>query len=120
MYSLPSCYFISIGYQPLMVACQSQVSVLNKLLATKQRNITPPPLPSPAVRSRTISCNYEPASQFSSHSTNQILNSSAQGVSSEVSSLLDEPNYSAVSDTKANEDNISIASQRSTSSCLIS
>ena len=101
-----------------MVACQSQVSVLNKLLATKQRNVTPPPLPSPAVRSRTLSSSYETSNHFHTH-TNQVSNTSAHGPSSEISSSLDEVNYSSLNDGKTNDDNVSIASQRSTSSCII-
>lgn len=101
-----------------MVACQSQVSVLNKLLATKQRNVTPPPLPSPAVRSRTLGTSFESVNH--SHTlTSQISNTSLHGPSSEISSSVDEVNYSSLNDSKTNDDNVSIASQRSTSSCTI-
>lgn len=113
------CYVYSIGYKPLMVACQSQISVLNKLLATKQRSITPPPLPSPAVRSRTISTSFDASSnQYTSHS-NQTLNTSVQATCSEAS-VLDERILNSVQDGKSNDDTVSIASQKSTSSCIIS
>lgn len=45
-----------MGYKPFMVAIQNQVSILNKLLATKQRVVTPPIPPTPVSRSRTTSC----------------------------------------------------------------
>ena len=105
----------------MVVACQSQVSVLNKLLATKQRNITPPPLPSPAVRTRTLSSNFDSCSQSTLHLSQLQLNSISQIASSDASSLLnDEANSSTLSDGKSNEDAVSIASQKSTSSCVIS
>lgn len=111
-----------IGYKPLMVvACQSQVSVLNKLLTTKQRNVTPPPLPSPVVRTRTSSSNFDNTSQSALQSSQLQLNSTSQISPSEGSSLLNEDaNLSATSDGKSNDDTVSITSQRSTSSCVIS
>lgn len=111
----------SFGYKPLMVvACQSQVSVLNKLLTTKQRNDTPPPLPSPAVRTRALSSNFDNTSQSALHLSQLQLNSNSQILSPEVSSSLDEGNSSTLSEGKSNDDTISIASQKSTSSCMIS
>ena len=105
----------------MVVACQSQVSVLNKLLATKQRNVTPPPLPSPAVRARTLSSNFDSSSQSTLNLSQLQLNSISQITSSDGSSLLnDEVNSSTLSDGKSNDDAVSIASQKSTSSCIVS
>lgn len=105
----------------MVVACQSQVSVLNKLLTTKQRNVTPPPLPSPVVRTRTSSSNFDNTSQSALQSSQLQLNSTSQISPSEGSSLLNEDaNLSATSDGKSNDDTVSITSQRSTSSCVIS
>lgn len=104
----------------MVVACQSQVAVLNKLLATKQRNVTPPPTASPAVRTRTLSSSFDNASQSGSHLGQFQSNSNSQLNSSDGSLLLDEANSSTVSDSKSNEDTVSLTSQKSSSSCVIS
>ena len=106
----------------MVVACQSQVAVLNKLLATKQRNVTPPPTASPAVRTRTLSAGFDAAGQSVgvAHLGQFQANSTSQLTSSDGSSLLDEANSSTLSDSKSNEDAVSVTSQKSSSSCVIS
>lgn len=104
----------------MVVACQSQVAVLNKLLATKQRNVTPPPTASPAVRTRTLSSSFDSVSQSGLHLSQFQSNSNSQLNCSDGSSLLDEANSSTVSDSKSNEDTVSLTSQKSSSSCVIS
>lgn len=116
------------------MACQSQIAVLNKVLLLKQRNMTPPPQPSPQVRSRTTSSSCE--TTYSSNAATTPAATLASQLQSSLSSFASAGDLSlnggnsavglngiaiaAMESVKKADDSLSLISQKSSSSCVIS